>query len=133
MNSIIIPQQSRQVSEIKYLPAVSIILPIQPLITKKQLEDKLKSIVEKTGQRLLALYCEGQASQLIIKLRNIICDLKYKPSDKGIAIFVSAAAEKVYYLNGEVKERVDIEEFFEIQGEIFKSDRQYNIASPADG
>ena len=112
MNPNIILQQPQLIAEIKYLPAVSIILPVQPVNTpKSQLEYRLKLIMEKIEQRLVALYSEKKAVPVIIKLKNLIRNLNYNTHKKGIAIFVSPVVEKVYYLEAEVEEKIAIDEF----------------------
>ena len=126
MNPNIVLQQPRVIVEINYMPAVSIILPIRSLITlKSTLEDRVKLIMKKTEQRLLALYSEEKAVPVIRKLKNLIRTLKYDTHKKGIAIFVSPVLEQVYYLEAEVEEKIAIDEFFEIRDEVFRKNTNY--------
>ena len=126
MNPDIVLQQTRINPEIKYLLAVSIVFPVQALIPKNQLESRLKALELKVEERLATLYSAIRTAPLITKLKRIIRDLDYKTHKKGIAIFVSTVSEKVYYLEGEVEEKIAIDEFFEFHDELFrkKEDRK---------
>lgn len=99
MNPDLVLQKRQVIAEIKYLPAVSIVMPFQPVITSKsKLEYKLKLILGKIEQELLTLYSVEKAVPLIIKLKNFIRTLNYNTPTKSIVIFVSPVVEKVYYL-----------------------------------
>jgi len=127
MNPIL--QQPQLISEITYLPAVSIILPVQPVnAPKSQLENRLKLIIEKIEQRLVTLYSEKKAVPVIIKLKNIIRNLNYNTHKKGIAIFVSPVMEEAFYLEAEVEEKIAIDEFFEVRDEVFRKKINYEIS-----
>ena len=116
MDTNITLEQHQVIAKIKYLPAVSIILPFQPVITpKSQLEYRLKLIMGKIEQRLVTLYSVEKAMPMIIKLKNLIRNLNYYTNKKSIAIFVSPVIEKVYYLEAEVEEKIAIDESFEIR------------------
>jgi hypothetical protein len=129
MNPNIVLQQPQVSPEIKYLPAVSIILPVQPVNTpKSNLEYRLKLIMEKLEQRLVTLYSEKKAVPVISKLKNLIRNLNYRTHKKGIAIFVSPVMEEAYYLDAEVEEKIAIDEFFEIQDEVFRKKTNYEIS-----
>src|SRR6476469_953475 len=116
MDTNIALEQQEVIAKIKYLPAISIILPFQPVITaKNQLEYRLKMIMGKIELRLVTLYSAEKAMPMIIKLRNLIRNLNYYTNKKSIAIFVSPVIEKVYYLEAEVEEKIVIDESFEIR------------------
>lgn len=126
MNNNIVLQQPRVTAEINYLPAVSIILPVDHLITQKnKLEYKLKLIMEKIERRLVTLYSEKKAIPIITKLKNLIRNLDYNTHKKGIAIFVSPVVEEVYYLEADVEEKIAIDEFFEVRDEVFRKKTSY--------
>jgi len=120
MNSTTILQEPRVSPEIKSLLAASILLPVQAAITRNQLEYRLKLLESKVEEQLLNHYPEKQTAPVISKLKHIIGNLDYRTHKKGIAIFVSTVSEKVYYLEAEVEEKIAIDEFFEIQGEVFR-------------
>jgi hypothetical protein len=121
MNTNIVLEQSRVSSIIKYLPAVSIFLPVHAeTSSKSQLEHTLKSILEKIEPALAPLCPEENAASIIRSLKTLIDNLNYNTRKKSIAIFVSPVIEKIYYLEGDVEESVDIDEFFETGGQVFK-------------
>ena len=128
MNPDIVLQQTRINPEIKYLLAVSIVFPVQALIPKNQLENRLKLLELKAEERLATLYSEKQTTPLITKLKHIIGNLDFRTHKKGIAIFVSSVSEKVYYLESEVEEKITIDEFFEFHDEIFRKKEDRKIS-----
>jgi hypothetical protein len=128
MNPDIVLQQTRVNPEIKYLLAVSIVFPVQAAIPKNQLESRLKLLELKVEERLATLYSEKQTTPLITKLKHIIGNLDFRTHKKGIAIFVSSVSEKVYYLEGEVEEKITIDEFFEFHDEIFRKKEDSKIS-----
>ena len=65
---------------------------------------------------------------MITKLKHIIDNLNYRTHKKGIAIFVSTVSEKVYYLEGEVEEKIAIDEFFEFHDEVFRKKEDRKIS-----
>ena len=107
MDTNIALQQRQIISEIKYLPAVSIIMPFRPVVTRKnELEYSLRSIMGKIEQELVTHYPTEKAVPVIIKLKSLIRHLNFNAHTKSIAIFVSSVAEKVYYMELEVQEQV---------------------------
>jgi len=128
MNTTIVPHQPRVIAKIKYLHAVSIFLPVHSIISpKSSLEYRLTLIVEKIKTRLVALYSDEETAWIITKLKHLIQDINYNTHKKSIAIFLSPVLEKVYYLEGEVEEKIDIDEFFERGEQVF---RKKEIAYP---
>lgn len=135
MNTNIALHHRQVIAEIKYLPAVSIILPFQPVITpKSQLAHKLKLIMGIIEQRLVTLYPVEKAVPVIMKLKNLIRNLNYSTPKKSIAIFVSPVVEKVYYLEAEVDEKIAVDESFEIRDLVFSEKKtiQYLIMTLSD-
>lgn len=107
MDTNIALQQRQVISEIKYLPAVSIIMPFRPVVTRKnELEYSLRSIMGEIEQELVTHYPTEKAVPVIIKLKSLIRHLNFNAHTKSIAIFVSSVAEKVYYMELEVQEQV---------------------------
>ncbi|HEY6081977.1 MAG TPA: hypothetical protein VIU45_00885 [Chitinophagaceae bacterium] len=107
-------------SETRYLPEVSVILPFEPLISlKRGLQRQLKMAVGKVESELMANYPEEKAMPVIIKLRNVVNNLNFNTRKKGVAIFVSPIIEKVFYLDIPVNEKIIIDESFEIRDLIY--------------
>jgi hypothetical protein len=124
MDPAIAFQQQQVMGDVKYLPAVSIILPFQPVITKKnKIEYSLMLIMKKIEQELLANYPAENAVPVILKLQNVVRNLNYITHKKSIAIFVSPVIEKVYYLDIEVRQKIVVDDSFEMR-DILLSKKQ---------
>jgi hypothetical protein len=123
--------EARAVGEqVKYLPAISIIQPFEPMMSlKSELEYRLKRAVEKVETELMANYPVHTAVPVIVKLQNLIRQLNYNTHKKSIAIFVSPLIEKVYYLDIRVEEKIVIDESFEIRDLVYskKQNIQYLV------
>ena len=116
--------------EVKYMPAISIIQPFEPMmLLKSELEYRLKRAVEKVETELMANYPVHTAVPVIVKLQNLIRHLNYNTHKKSIAIFVSPLIEKVYYLDIRVEEKIVIDESFEIRDLVYskKQNIQYLV------
>ena len=101
-----IPEREAIVA-VKFLPAVSIIIPFTPVTTlKKDLEYRLKNVMRKVEEMLLTHYPVEKAIPVIIKLKNLVRNLNYNTHKKSIAIFVSPVVEKVYYLDVYMEEKL---------------------------
>jgi hypothetical protein len=116
MNIHVSREEQELFGAIKYLPAVSIILPFEPVMSlKTELAHQLKIIQEKVERELIKNYPADKAVPVIVKLQNLIHHLNYNTRKKALAIFVSPVVEKVFYLDIEVNEKVIIDESFEIR------------------
>ena len=101
---------------IKYLPAVSIILPFEPFMSfRNELELQLKIIQAKVEEALIKNYPAEKAMPVIVKLQNLIGHLNFNTDKKALAIFVSPIVEKIFYLDIAVNEKIIIDESFEIR------------------
>ncbi|MDR3693643.1 hypothetical protein [Mucilaginibacter sp.] len=120
MNAIITNDENQVIEAIKYRPAVSIILPFDSEISlKSEMDHKLKIALEKVKRQLLSVYPDEKAYVVINKLQKLIAGLQYDMSKKSMAIFVSPLTEKVIYLDIEVKEKLIIDESFEIRDLVY--------------
>lgn len=118
------------ITTVKYLPAVSIIMPFTPVITvKKNLEYHLKNVMGKVEAMLATHYTAEKAIPIIIKLKNLFCSLNYNTQKKSIAIFISPVVEKVYYFEVEMEEKIVIDPSFKISDLVFckKEKKEYLI------
>ncbi|MEO6290322.1 MAG: hypothetical protein ABIO76_10390 [Ginsengibacter sp.] len=115
MNLFVSAPEREVIATVEYLPAVSIIMPFTPVITaKRNLEYHLKCVMAKVEAMLTTHYTAEKAIPVIIKLKNLFCNLNYNSPKKSIAIFVSPVMEKVYYLGVEMEEKVMIDPLFKI-------------------
>lgn len=126
MNLFTSTPKREAIATVKFLPAVSIIMPFAPVITlKKNLEYSLKNVMAKVEAMLGRQYTVEKATPVIIKLRNLISSLNYCTHKKSIAIFVSPIMEKVYYYGVELEEKIVIDPSFTISGLVaFKKEKK---------
>ena len=130
MNTNTILHHPQVTSKIKYLPAISIIVPVPPVIApKNQLEHKLKLITEKIELKLINSYAAEKAEPVLAKLKNIVSDLDYNTHKRSIAIFVSPVVEKVFYVDALLEEKIAIDEFYEIRDQVFRKERTVELYS----
>jgi hypothetical protein len=123
--------EERELIEVaRYLPSVSIIVPFEPKVAlKTNLAYQLKVMLGKIETALLSNYPADKAQPVINKLQQMIADLNYDTHKKSIAIYVSPIMQKVFYLDVPVKEKVVIDESFEIRDLIYnkKKAQQYLV------
>jgi hypothetical protein len=119
-NQDILQEEKKLIATIKYLPAVSIILPFEPVMSlKTELEYKLKLAVQKVESRLLKDYTMDKALPVILKLKSLVQHISFNTHKKSIAIFVSPLIGKIFYLDIPVEEKIIIDESFEIRDLIY--------------
>ncbi len=120
MNIHISKEEQEVFGAIKYLPAVSIILPFEPFMSiREELDYQLKVIQEKVEAELIKNYPAEKAMPVILKLQNLIKNLNFTTGRKALAIFVSPIVEKVFYLDIAVNEKIIIDESFEIRDLVY--------------
>lgn len=104
----------------RHWPSVSIILPFEPVVERKDdLLKRLQKAVKKVEWEIGTGYDEDLADLVMLKLRKIIKSLNYSTFKKSIAIFVSPAFERVLYLNIPVVETITISESFFIRDIVY--------------
>jgi Bacterial archaeo-eukaryotic release factor family 3 len=129
MNDIL-TKEVKQLLEINYMPAVSIILPFNPKMSSpSEIQYELRIILGKIKKQLMSEYPSEKAVPVINKLNQLVGGLNYHTHKKSIAIFVSTFMEKVFYLDLPVTEKTVIGEKFEIRDLILsqKENIQYLI------
>jgi hypothetical protein len=115
MNNILLKEEN-ELMGVHYMPAVSILLPFDPkMCIRAEIEHKLKIVLGKVSKRLRADFPAEKAIPVIEKLNRLIENLNYDTHKKSIAIFASPIAEKVFYLDISIKEKIVIDDSFEIR------------------
>jgi len=116
----IFQEEQKIIETVKYLPAVSIILPFEPVMSlKSELEYKLKIALQKVESGLMKDYGMDKALPIILKLKNLVQNVNFNTHKKSIAIFVSPLIGKIFYLDILVEEKIIIDESFEIRDLIY--------------
>lgn len=120
MNLLTSIPKREPIAAVKYSPCLSIIIPFTPVITlKKDLECRLKNVMGKIEAILSTHYPAEKAMPVIIKLKNLVCNLNYNTHKKSIAIFVSPVVEKAYYLDVYMEEKIVIDQSFKIRDLVY--------------
>lgn len=115
--NISISSSLRSVPEKKrHWPAVSIIMPFEPVIQRKEdLMMRLQKAVKKAEWEMGTGYDEDLAGLVLLRLRTVIKNLNFSTFKKSIAIYVSPVFEKVVYLNMPVNETITVDDSFMIR------------------
>jgi hypothetical protein len=102
------------------VPCVSVIMPFDPKMGQKSaIENRLRSAMNKVKKELREKYPDEKAVPVFQKLHSLIKDLNYSTHKKSIAILVSPLVAKVYYLDVQVKEKIIVDESFEIRDLVY--------------
>ncbi len=100
----------------RHWPAVSIIMPFEPVIQRRdELMQKLQKAMKKVEWEMGTGYDEDLAGLVMLKLKTVIKNLNFSTFKKSIAIYVSPVFEKVMYLNIPVNETITVNESFVIR------------------
>ncbi|HAO47335.1 MAG TPA: hypothetical protein DCQ97_10445 [Chitinophagaceae bacterium] len=128
MTQTLSPDEKAVLQAVKYLPAISIIMPFGPKISlKSDLEYRLKMAVGKIEKELMKNYPAEKALPVISRLKQLASEANYNTHRKSIAIFLSPMVEKVFYLDIPVEEKIIVDESFEIRDLVYqkKQDMQF--------
>lgn len=120
------PEIQELIEAVKYRPAVSLIMPFEPKMdAKSELVHSLKIAAGKIERELSGNYPKEIANIVMIKLNRCIKNLNFSTHKKSIAIYVSPIVEKIMYLEIPVKEKIVVNESFEIRDLVYcKKDLQ---------
>ncbi len=120
MDTNLTPEINELIAALHYRPAVSIIMPFEPkMCSKNTIALMLYHAAEKVEEELEENYPNEMTILIMHKLRTIIKNLNFNTHKKSIAIYVSPVFEKVLYLDIAVKEKVIVDESFEIRDLLY--------------
>jgi hypothetical protein len=120
MNKTISPEIKELIEVAHYRPSVSVILPFEPkMIRKEELQHSLKFAASKVAQELLKNYTDELSYLVMQKLDKCIKNLNFNTHKKSVAIFISPVFEKVLYLDVAVEERIMVDGSFEIRDLVY--------------
>jgi hypothetical protein len=120
MQATLSPDIKELIEATHYRPAVSIIMPFDPKMGKKNaIVLALNNAATFVESELMENYPAEMSKIVLQKLKNIYKNLDYNTHKKSVAIFVSPVFEKVLYLGVEVEEKVIIDESFEIRDLVY--------------
>jgi hypothetical protein len=113
-------EEHHVIEDVKYLPCISVIMPFDPKMGQKSaIESRLRSAMNKVKNELQENYPDEKAAPVFQKLDSLIQNLNYGTHKKSIAVFVSPLVAKIYYLDMAVKEKIIIDESFEIRDVVY--------------
>ena len=105
---------------VEQLPAISILLPFEPKMSATtELDQKIRTVLYNVKETLKINYSHTQVNEMMLKLNNIVSHLDYRTYKVSLAIFVSPAIQKVYYLDIPVKEKIVVDEPFELRDLVY--------------
>src|SRR5690606_37059334 len=108
----------------RHWPAVSIVMPFEPVIQRKDdLMMRLQKAVKKAEWEMGTGYDEDLAGLVSLRLRTVIKKLNFSTFKKSIAIYVSPVFEKVIYLNMPVNETITVDDSFMVR-DILRAKKQ---------
>jgi hypothetical protein len=120
MDPIITQQDIQMLESVKNIPAISMILPFEPKMTKKfEIELQLKNLIERVHKDMLSLYPAEQALPVLHKLDLMVQGLNYHTHKRSLALFVSPLVEKIFYLDTPVEEKLVVDESFQIRDLVY--------------
>lgn len=120
MNKVLTSELKELLGVVHYRPAVSVILPFEPMMTlKTKLVVSLESAADRVKRELEQDFPEETVMLIMHKLKNIFRSLNFATCKKSIAVYVSPVFEKVLYLDIPVDEKIIIDESFEIRDLVY--------------
>ena len=115
------------VNAVGKLPCVSIILTTDPRWNEfRDTQEKLKSMIDEAKEQLLENYSKEKADRLIAKLNQLISRIDYRHLPKGLALYVSTTMARLYNLPFSVREKLVVEESFEVRDLLFAATHNFN-------
>lgn len=126
MNQVLTSELREVMEAIHYRPAVSLILPFEPkMCRKEELLHALKIATHKVEEELMENYPAEIALLVMQKLRKILQDLNFNTHKKSIAIYVSPVFEKILYLDVAVEEKIIVDKSFEIRDLVYSKKQHH--------
>jgi len=103
----------------KTTPVVSLFMPFEPkMVAKNKLVCKLQLLVQEVEQKLVKGFSFAAAEPVLKRLKAVVKNLDYSTHKKSVAVYVSAKAEKVFYLSTPLEEKVIIDTSFNVRSLI---------------
>jgi hypothetical protein len=128
MKALISPEVAGVMNADYYRPAVSLILPFEPKVnSKNRLVHSIKLAVNKLENSLSQDYPAEVSGAIMQRIKKLLDGLNYGTFKKSIAIFASAAFDKLLYLDQPLEEKIIIDDSFNIRQLIInkKQERQF--------
>ncbi len=120
MIKVLTPELRELIEAVQYRPAISIIMPFEPKMSlKTEIIHSLKVAGDKVERELQENYPDEMGRLVLHRLRDIFSHLNFNTHKKSIAIYVSPVFEKVLYLDIAVKEKIIVDESFEIRDLVY--------------
>lgn len=106
-------------------PVVSVFMPFEPkMAAKAHLHYRLMRAVEMVEKQLTKRYPLYNKAEILQKFKKLVSTLDFNSHKKSVALFVSAATEKVFYLDIVVEEKIIIDKSFQIRDIVLNKQSQ---------
>jgi hypothetical protein len=113
----------------KSFPSVSIILPVNNKYPHyKEDEEKMKFLLKETEKRLLRDFPGKKIKPLVKDMYALSEKIDYKKLSRGLAFYISPYREKIIHLPFDVKEKVIIDNTFEVRDLLFAAKNSFAYA-----
>lgn len=120
MNKSLKPEIREIIEAVHYRPSISLIMPFKANISLEiEFEQSFKIATDKIERDLKNNYPLEIAELMMLKLKTAVEKVNPKVLKKGVAIYISPIFEKIVYLDVPVRERIVIDESFEIRDLIY--------------
>jgi hypothetical protein len=105
---------------------ITIILPLHNLTTHQKADRlRLEKAVKETCLELESINTD-ESKKIVSRLKNLVCEIKFNRSDKGIGIYVSEDMGLCFTFPFPVSENIAIDKNFSLRELLLK--RQYSVA-----
>lgn len=111
-------EEMEVINSVHYRPAISMLLSFTPA-TGKEVTHRLKLAADKVERRITETYPGNITAPVLEKLRQAIDAVDLAKVKKSLAIFVSPLLSKTFYINLPLKEKLVIDESFEVRDFIY--------------
>jgi hypothetical protein len=130
MKALVSPEAAEVMNADYYRPAVSLTMPFEPKVNNKsRLVHSIKLTVNKLENALSQDYPAEVTGAIMQRIKKLLAGLNYGTFKKSIAIFASAAYDKLLYLDQPVEEKIIIDDSFNIRQIILnkKQEKQFLV------
>jgi hypothetical protein len=111
----------------KLFPAISIILPVHPQFPDIKIDSEhMIAILKNVEEQLKGKFANQISDNLLQKVKRVISEIPNNHLSKSLLIFISQESERVLSLPFTVKEKVIVDDSFEVRDLIYATQKDKN-------